>query len=53
MEEISDEQAGGLSHSSSMISIESLVRKVNNVHHALCINLIYLTCIHNWQANKT
>jgi hypothetical protein len=35
MEEIPDEQVGGLSRSSSMISIESLVRKVNNVHHAL------------------
>src|SRR5882672_1180585 len=53
MEEIPDEQAGGLSRSSSMMSIESLIRKVNNVHHALCINLINLTCMHNRRANKT
>ena len=53
MEEIPDEQVGGLSCGSSMISIESLVQKVNNVHHALCINLIDLTCMHSRQANKT
>ena len=53
MEEIPDEQAGGLSRSSSMMSIESLVWKVNNVHHALCINLINLTCMHSRRANET
>jgi len=53
MEEIHDEQAGGLSCSSSMMSIESLVWKVNNVHHALCINLINLTCMHSRRANET
>jgi len=29
-----------LSRSSSMMSIESLVRKVGNVHHLLCIILL-------------
>ena len=33
MEVIPDEQAGGLSHSSSMMTIESLVRKVHNIIH--------------------
>jgi hypothetical protein len=39
MEEIPDEQAGGLSLS-SLISIESLVQKVDNVYHFLCIILL-------------
>jgi hypothetical protein len=37
IEEIPDEQAGGLSASSSMISIESVVRKVRNIDHSLCL----------------
>ena len=40
MEEIPDEQVGGLNCSSSMISIKSLVQKVGNVHHLLCIILL-------------
>ena len=40
MEEIPDKQAGGLGRSSFMISIESLVQKVGNVHHLLCIILL-------------
>ena len=50
MEEIPDEQVGGLSRSSSMMSIESLVRKVSNVYHSLCliqINLINLACMYS------
>jgi hypothetical protein len=56
MEEIPDEQVGGLSRSSSMMSIESLVRKVSNVYHSLCliqINLINLACMHSRQENET
>jgi hypothetical protein len=53
MEEIPDEQAGGLGCSSSMMSIESLVRKVSNVHHPQFINLIYMTCMYSRQENKT
>jgi hypothetical protein len=53
MEEIPDEQAGGLSHSSSMMSIESLVQKVSNVHHSLCLNLINVMCTYSRQENKT
>ena len=52
MEEIPDEQAGGLSRSSSMMSIESLVRKVSNVHHPLYINLIHMTCMYSRQENE-
>jgi hypothetical protein len=39
MEEIPDEQAGGLSRSTSMMSIESLARKVSkfNVHQPMCL----------------
>jgi hypothetical protein len=37
VEDIPDEQAGGLSASSSMISIGSLVRKVSNIDHLLCL----------------
>ena len=53
MEEIPDEQAGGLGPSSSMMSIESLVRKVGNVHHSLCIIFINLTCMYSRQENET
>jgi hypothetical protein len=53
MEEIPDEQAGGLSRSSSMMSIESLVRKVSNVHHPQSINLIHMTCMYSRQENET
>src|SRR6202040_3104775 len=56
MEEIPDQQVGGLSHSSSMMSIESLVRKVSNIYHSLCliqINLINLACMYSWQENET
>jgi len=53
MEEIPDEQAGGLSHSSSMISIESLVRKVGNVHCSLCIIFINLNCVYSQRENET
>jgi hypothetical protein len=53
MEEIPDEQVGGLGHSFSMMSIESLVQKVNNVHYPLSINLIHMTCMYSWQENKT
>jgi hypothetical protein len=53
MEEISDEQAGGLSRSSSMMTIESLVRKVHNVHYPLSINLIHMTCMYSQQENET
>jgi hypothetical protein len=56
MEEIPDEQAGGLSHSSSMMSIKSLVWKVSNVYHSLCliqINLINLACMYSQQENET
>ena len=56
MEEIPNEQSGGLSHSSSMMSIKSLVWKVSNVYHSLCliqINLINLACMYSWQENET
>ena len=53
MEEIPDEQAGGLSCSSSMMTIESLVRKVHNVHYPLSINLIHMTCMYSRWENET
>ena len=56
MEEIPNEQVGGLSHSSSMMSIKSLVWKVSNVYHSLCliqINLIDLACMCSQQENET
>ena len=53
MEETPDEQVGGLVHSSSMMSIESLLWKVSNVHHSLCLNLINLVCTYSRQENKT
>lgn len=40
MEEIPDEQAGRLSACSSMVSIESLVRKVSNIDHSLRLMFI-------------
>jgi len=53
MEEIPDEQAGGLGRSSSMMSIESLVRKVRYVHHPQSINLIHMTCMYSQRENET
>lgn len=37
--EIHDEQAGGITHSPSMVSINSLIQKVSkfNVHQSLCL----------------
>ena len=54
--EIPNEQAGGLNCSSSMMSIESLVWKVSNIYHSLCliqINLINLACMYSRQENET
>src|SRR5882724_3858641 len=56
MEEIPNEQPGGLSHSSSMMSIESLVQKLSKIYHSLCliqINLINLACMYSQQENET
>ena len=53
MEEIPDEQAGVLGHSSSMMSIESLVRKVRYVHYPQSINLIHMTCMYSKQEIET
>src|ERR1700683_4714549 len=53
MEEILDEQVGDLSHSSSMMIIESLVWKIHNVHYPLSINLIHMTCMYSRQENET
>ena len=53
MEEIADEQAGGLGCSSSMMSIESLVWKVRYVHHSQSINLIHMTCMYSQWENET
>ena len=50
MEEIPDEQAGGLSRSSSMMSIESLVRKVGKCS---LFTVYYLNCMCSLQENET
>ena len=56
MEEIPNEQVGGLSCSFSMMSIESLVQKVSNNYNSLCliqINLINVACMYSRQENGT
>ena len=53
MEEIPDEQAGGLGRSLSMMSIESLVRKVRYVHYTQSINLTHMTCMYSKRENET